>query len=75
MTMPRVEYHQRRIAPRIPFFVSGIGQEQEIDPVAICGSADKVAKVEVQQSFINGLLGFITYGIYTPRQARVYCVK
>ncbi|EFJ9231994.1 serum resistance lipoprotein Bor, partial [Escherichia coli] len=23
--------------------------------------------------FVNGLLGFITLGIYTPLEARVYC--
>jgi hypothetical protein len=23
--------------------------------------------------FVNGLLGFFAYGIYTPRDARVYC--
>ena len=26
-----------------------------------------------QQTFVNGLLGFITLGIYTPLEARVYC--
>ncbi|EEX8858607.1 increased serum survival lipoprotein Iss, partial [Escherichia coli] len=25
--------------------------------------------------FVNGLLGFITLGIYTPLEARVYCSK
>ncbi|WP_249923713.1 Bor family protein, partial [Escherichia coli] len=24
---------------------------------------------------VNGLLGFITLGIYTPLEARVYCSK
>ncbi|HAJ5871573.1 TPA: increased serum survival lipoprotein Iss, partial [Escherichia coli] len=27
------------------------------------------------QTFVNGLLGFITFGIYTPLEARVYCSK
>ena len=30
-------------------------------------------KQETQQTFVNGLLGFITTGIYTPLEARVYC--
>ncbi len=55
------------------FFVSGIGQSDTIDAAKVCGSADKVVKTEVQQTFVNGLLGFITFGIYTPREARVYC--
>ncbi|AWB68982.1 lipoprotein bor [Saccharobesus litoralis] len=57
------------------FFVSGLGQTQEMDAASICGGADKVAKVESHMSFLNGLLGGITWGIYTPRQARVYCKK
>ena len=28
-------------------------------------------KTETQQTFVNGLLGFITLGIYTPLEARV----
>ena len=30
-------------------------------------------QTETQQTFVNGLLGFITLGIYTPLEARVYC--
>ncbi len=58
-----------------PFFVSGLGQTQEMDAAAICGGVDKVAKVESHVSFLNGLLGALTWGIYTPRQAKVYCTE
>ena len=54
------------------FFVSGIGQKT-VDAAKICGSAENVVKTETQQTFVNGLLGFITLGIYTPLEARVYC--
>ena len=38
-----------------------------------CGGAEKnVKETETQQTFVNGLLGFITLGIYTPLK-RVYC--
>jgi len=57
------------------FFVEGIGQEQEIDAADICGSPDLVSKVETHQSFLNGLLSFATAGVYTPRQATVYCIE
>lgn len=57
-----------------PFFVDGIGQTQEINAAHICGGADKVAKIETQHTFMNGFLGVISSGIYTPRQARVYCI-
>ena len=52
------------------FFVSGIGQKT-VDAAKICGGAENVVKTETQQTFVNGLLGFITLGIYTPLEARV----
>ena len=55
------------------FFVSGIGQKKTVDGIEICGGAENVVKTETQQTFVNGLLGFITLGIYTPLEARVYC--
>ena len=55
------------------FFVSGIGQKKTVDAAKICGGAENVVKkTETQQTFVNGLLGFIT-DIYTPLEARVYC--
>ena len=53
------------------FFVSGIGQKKTVDATKICGSAENVVKTETQQTFVNGLLGFITLGIYTPLEASV----
>ena len=55
------------------FFVSGIGQKKTVDAAKICGGAENVVKTETQQTFVNGLLGFITLGIYTQLEARVYC--
>lgn len=57
------------------FFLSGLGQKKTVDAAAICGTAENVVKTETQQTFINGLLGFVTLGIYTPLEARVYCSK
>ena len=36
-------------------------------------AAQKMLLKQAQQTFVNGLLGFITLGIYTPLEARVYC--
>jgi hypothetical protein len=55
------------------FFISGLGQQKVTDAAKVCGGADKVIKVEAQHTFVNGLLGAITFGIYTPRDAKVYC--
>ena len=50
------------------FFVSGIGQKKTVDAAKICGGAENVVKTETQQTFVNGLLGFITLGIYTHKR-------
>ena len=47
--------------------------KKTVDAAKICGGAENVVKAETQQTFVNGLLGFITLGIYTPLEARVYC--
>jgi Bor protein len=57
------------------FWVYGIGQEQEMNAAEICGGADKVAKVEAHIRFIDGFLNAITWGIYTPHTAKVYCTE
>lgn len=55
------------------FFVSGIGQKQTVNAAQVCGGAAKVEGVAVEQSAMDVLLGMVTFGIYTPRTARVYC--
>ena len=55
------------------FFVSGIGQKKTVDAAKICGGAENVVKTETQQTFVNGLLGFITFRHLYPLEARVYC--
>ena len=54
------------------FFVSGIGRRKlSMQPKFV--AAKNVLLKQSQQTFVNGLLGFITLGIYTPLEARVYC--
>ena len=37
--------------------------KKTVDAAKICGGAENVVKTETQQTFVNGLLGFITLGI------------
>lgn len=55
------------------FFVSGLGQEQDIDAAEVCQGKENVGSIQTQSNFINIALGYISSGIYTPRQIRVYC--
>lgn len=55
------------------FFVGGIGQQHKINAAQIFGGKQNAAKVEAEQTFLNGILSAITGGIYSPRQYRVVC--
>ena len=44
-----------------------------MQPKFVAAQKMLLTKTETQQTFVNGLLGFITLGIYTPLEARVYC--
>lgn len=57
------------------FFLEGIGQSKDIDAAAVCGGVDKVAKIEVEQNFVDSAFALFTYHIVTPRNAKVYCTK
>ena len=50
------------------FFVSGIGQKKTVDAAKICGGAENVVKTETQQTFVNGLLGFILGHLYSAER-------
>lgn len=57
-----------------PFFVGGVSQSTLIDAAAVCGGADRVARVETETTVLDSILSFVTGGIYSPRTARVYCL-
>jgi hypothetical protein len=52
-------------------FVFGLVPASDIDVSAQCPGG--VARVETQQTFLNGLVGAITLGIYTPQSATITC--
>jgi hypothetical protein len=55
------------------FFINGLFQTQTIDAATLCGGSSKVMKVERTDSFLNVVLRFLTQGLYTPYDAKVYC--
>ena len=48
----------RKPSPIISSFLE-LGRKKTVDAAKICGGAENV-KTETQQTFVNGLLGFIT---------------
>ena len=53
------QQHQRKPSPIISSFLNW-AEENLPDAAKICGGAENVVKTETQQTFVNGLLGFIT---------------
>lgn len=52
-------------------YLFGLVPAAEISTVAECPSG--VAVIETQQTFLNGLVGALTLGIYTPQTVRITC--
>ena len=54
------------------FFLFGLVGQSFINVKSVCG--DRVVKqMQTQQKFLDGFLGKITFGIYTPRTASIWC--
>jgi hypothetical protein len=58
---------------RQTYFIGGLAQKQTVDATQVCGGANKVNAVATEITFVDGVLGMLTFGIYTPITARVYC--
>jgi len=52
-------------------WVFGLVPPKAVETASRC--PDGVAKVETQLSFLNQLVGFLTFGIYTPMSIKVTC--
>ena len=54
------------------FVFWGIGQEKDYNPREICGNRG-VSSINTHHSFLDGLFGVITWGIYAPESYAIYC--
>jgi Bor protein len=54
-----------------PVWIYGLVSASTVETAGKCKSG--VAKVETQLSFVNMLVGYLTFGIYTPMQLDVTC--
>lgn len=57
------------------FFVGGIGQTDFRNAADLCKENGGVGFVEAKQSFAQGFVTVVTYGIYSPRTVNIYCNK
>lgn len=59
--------------PWVPTFIFGLVEAKPIDVRAQCSQG--VAVVTTEQSFLNGLVGALTVGIFTPQHVTVTCAS
>ena len=57
--------------PWVATFLWGLVPAKDISVAAECPNG--IARVETQQTFVNGLVGLLTLGIYTPQTATITC--
>lgn len=57
------------------FFLGGIAQEKKVDAAQVCEGSQNVVKVESKQEASDVVFSVITFGIYTPRTAKVFCTN
>lgn len=54
------------------FFIGGlVPEKQVVNTQEVCPNG--VRQLQTQTTFVNGLLRVITFNIYAPRTARVWC--
>jgi|SRR5579859_7404315 len=58
--------------PWAPSFIDGLVPPSTLETQAKCG-ARGVATVETQLSFLNLVVGAVTFGIFTPMSIKVTC--
>lgn len=54
------------------YFIHGLVQPSTFDATAMCNGRN-AASVETQHTFVQGLVGALTLGIYTPITVTVVC--
>jgi hypothetical protein len=59
--------------PFVSTWIFGLVPAPEIDVRQECPTG--VAIIETEQSFINGLVSIVTFGIYTPQHVRITCAS
>jgi len=57
----------------VDYFLWGLTPEStEVEVSRYCGGQEP-SQIQAQTTFIDGLLGAITLGIYAPRSYRIWC--
>ena len=58
----------------LPYFIFGAVGKRDVYVDHICNGKTP-AQFQAQTTFLDGFLGFITIGIYTPRSVKVWCTN
>ncbi len=55
-----------------PFYFWGLSGEHRVDVLKVCDDKEPL-QMQSQLTFVDGILGLITLGIYAPHTAKVWC--
>jgi len=48
--------------------------KQEINAVQVCGNVSRVAKVQILYTPWNWMLSYLSWGVYSPLEVRIWCL-
>jgi len=54
------------------FLLGGFVSDKHVDVRQVCGSRTAV-QMQTRHTFVDGVIGMVTFGILSPRTARVWC--
>lgn len=54
------------------FLLGGFISDKHVDVNEVCGGR-QVVQMQSQNTFVDGLIGALTFGILSPRTAKVWC--
>ncbi len=57
------------------FYFWGLSGEHRVKVGQVCKEGQNAQQLQSQQTFVDGLLGFVTIGIYAPHTVKVWCSK
>ena len=67
------DYNKRADSEWNHFFLYGLFQNSNTDAASMCPSGKKPSRIVTETRWYQSLIGFVTFGIYVPRQTSVWC--
>jgi hypothetical protein len=57
------------------YFIGGIVGEAQIDASKVCGDPKSVEQIQTLFTFVDGLFGWVTFSLYSPKSVKIWCKR